>query len=249
MVLEKRYMEYIERNYRNLIAEKDLESFQVILGESDLFIRANKNLKSAALDFLLECRDEIKKYIYQKPLFKESLEPVKQDREAAEFIQSMILAGKLCGVGPMAAVAGAVAENVGKKLLQFSPEVIVENGGDIFVKSNQIRKTIIFAGESPLSQKVILNIDTRKHPLGVCTSSGTVGPSLSFGRADAVTIISKSTPLADAAATAIGNIVRKKEDINYGLSRAKRIKGVVGAVIIKDDKIGFWGDIDFSIKN
>ena len=240
-------MEYKERNYRNLIAGKDLENFQINLNESDLYIRANRELSGIAKDLLLKYRKQIEEYIVKYPFFKASLKPYKQDKEASDIIYSMIQSAKLCGVGPMAAVAGAIAESVGRELLQFSPEVIIENGGDIFIKSNKIRKTSIFAGESPFSQKVILNIDSRKYPLGVCTSSGTVGPSLSFGKADAVTIISKSTPLADAAATAICNIVKNKADINRGLSYAQKIKGIIGIVIIKNDKIGFWGDVDFSM--
>ena len=240
-------MEYKERNYRKLIAGKDLESFQIIINESDLFIRANRELRCLAKDLLLKYRKKIEKYISQYPFFKVSLKPYKQDNEAPEIIRSMIQSTKLCRVGPMAAVAGAIAESVGRELLQFSPEVIIENGGDIFLKSNQIRKISIFAGKSPFSKKIILSIDSREFPMGICTSSGTVGPSLSFGNADAVTIISKSTTLADAAATAIGNLVQKKGDINRGLSHAQKIKGVIGAVIIKDDKIGFWGEVDFSM--
>ena len=88
---------------------------------------------------------------------------------------------------------------------------------------------------------------SRKHSLGICTSSGTVGPSLSFGKADSVTIVSQSTSLADAAATAIGNMIQTKKDINIGLNYAQNIEGILGVVIIKDDQIGFWGNIDFGI--
>ncbi|RLC36168.1 MAG: UPF0280 family protein, partial [Candidatus Nealsonbacteria bacterium] len=151
------------------------------------------------------------------------------------------------GVGPMAAVAGAIAEFVGKELSNYSSEVIVENGGDIFIKSDKIRKVSIFAGESPLSQKIIFEIKAQKNYIGICTSSGTVGPSLSFGKADAVTIISDSVSLADAAATAVGNIIKTKEDIDRGLSYAQKIQRVKGVVIIKDDKMGLWGDINFII--
>ncbi len=246
-ILKNQNIEYKERNYRNLITGKDLYNFKVCLKESDLFIRANRNLHKLARSALFKFRSEIKNYIHKYPLFKNSLKPVKEDETAPEIIRLMIEAGELCHVGPMAAVAGAIAESVGSELLKYSPEIIIENGGDIFMKSNNIRKVSIFAGNSPLSLKVVLNIDSRNHALGICTSSGTVGPSLSFGNADAVTIISQSTVLADAAATAIGNIVRKKEDIDLGLKYVKNINKVLGAVIIKDDKIGLWGDIDFTV--
>jgi len=245
--LKNSHIEYKERNYRNLIAGKDLKNFQINLDESDLFIRASRELRWLAKDLLLKYRKQIEKYINQYPFFKTSLKPCKQDNEVPEIIRSMIQSAKLCKVGPMAAVAGAIAEYIGKALLNHSSEVIIENGGDIFLKSNQLRKISIFAGKSPLSQKVILNVDSREFPMGICTSSGTVGPSLSFGNADAVTITSKSTSLADAAATAIGNLIKTKEDIEKGLNCAKKIEGIAGTVIIKEDKIGFWGDINFSI--
>ena len=246
-ILKNKNIEYKERNYRNLITGGDLCNFKVCLNESDLFIKANRNLHKLARGALFRFRSEIKNYIDKYPFFKNSLKPVKEDETAPEIIRLMIEAGELCHVGPMAAVAGAIAESVGSELLKYSPEIIIENGGDIFMKSNNIRKVSIFAGNSPLSLRVVLTIDSRNHSLGICTSSGTVGPSLSFGNADAVTVISQSTALADAAATAIGNIIKKKEDIDSGLKYAQNISKVLGAVIIKDDKIGLWGDIDFTV--
>lgn len=240
-------IEYKERIYRNLIKDKDLVSFQVKEAESDLYIRVNQDLSFYVQQILLKFRRQIENYINNYPLFKNTLLPYPQDKKAPEIIKSMIHATALCGVGPMAAVAGAIAEFIGKELLNYFSEVIVENGGDIFIKSNKVRKVSIFAGESPLSQKVILKIRAQKNYIGVCTSSGTVGPSLSFGKADAVTVISDSVLLADTAATAVGNIIKTKEDIDKGLSYAQKIKGIKGVVIIKDDKIGLWGDIDFTV--
>ncbi|MGZ3604978.1 MAG: UPF0280 family protein, partial [Thermodesulfobacteriota bacterium] len=76
-----------------------------------------------------------------------------------------------------------------------------------------------------------------------CTSSGTVGPSLSFGKADAVCILSKSAALADAAATAVGNVVKEKKDIELGLEMGKEIAGILGTLIIVEEKMGVWGTI------
>ncbi len=238
-------IEYKERVYRNLIKDKDLIFFQVKEAESDLYIRANQDLSFYARQVLVKFRRQIENYINSYPLFKNTLLPYPQDANAPKIIKSMIGAASRCGVGPMAAVAGAIAEFVGKELLNYSTEVIIENGGDIFIKSKQIRKVNIFAGKSPLSQRIILKIHTQKNYTGVCTSSGTVGPSLSFGKADAVTVISDSVSLSDAAATAIGNIIKTKKDIDKGLIYAQTIKGIKGVLIIKDDKIGIWGDVDF----
>jgi ApbE superfamily uncharacterized protein (UPF0280 family) len=147
------------------------------------------------------------------------------------------------GVGPMASVAGAIAEFVGNELLAFSPEIIIENGGDIFLKSLKKRLIGIYAGKSPLSGKIGLEINEQDTPLGVCSSSGTVGHSLSYGKADAVVVLSKSATLADAAATAIGNLIVEPSDIPRGIEFAKGIESLLGIIIIKDDKMGLWGKV------
>jgi ApbE superfamily uncharacterized protein (UPF0280 family) len=148
-------------------------------------------------------------------------------------------------VGPMAAVAGAFAEFVGLDLLKYSPEVIVENGGDIFLKSTKSRLVGVYAGEdSPLTGRVALKIEPLDTPIGVCTSSGTVGHSLSFGKADAVVVLSRSTALADAAATAIGNIVKEETDVQKALDYARSVKGLVGVAVLVNDKMGVWGKIN-----
>jgi hypothetical protein len=143
----------------------------------------------------------------------------------------------------MAAVAGAVAEAVGRDLLQISDEVIVENGGDIYLSTAKERTVGLYAGRSPLSLKVGVLVGPETSPLGICTSSGTVGPSLSFGKADAVCVLSDSAALADAAATSIGNVVRDENDIERGLRRGREIEGVWGIVIVVGDKMGVWGNV------
>ncbi len=146
----------------------------------------------------------------------------------------------------MASVAGAVAEAVGQELMAQSEEIIVENGGDVFLRRSGDVRVGIFAGRSPLSLRVGLVIAAAAHPWGVCTSSGTVGPSLSFGRADAVCILSPSASLADAAATAVGNLVRSPSDLERGLEKARMIEGVTGAVIILGEKLAAWGEIELT---
>jgi len=240
-------IEYKERKYRNLIEGKDLVSFQIKEEESDLFIRANQELSFYARQMVSNFRKQIENYIYSYPLFKSTFLPYSQDKKAPKIIKSMIHTTALCGVGPMAAVAGAIAEFVGKELLNYSSEVIIENGGDIFIKSNKVRKVSIFAGSSPFNQRIILKIEAKENYIGICTSSGMVGPSLSFGKADAVTVISDSVLLADAAATAVGNRVKTRKDVEQGLVYAQKIPSVKGVVIIKEDKMGLWGDINFTV--
>ena len=144
----------------------------------------------------------------------------------------------------MAAVAGAIAEHVGIDLLKYCNEVIVENGGDIFLKLDDPVTVGIFAGRSPLSLRMGLRMETMGKPMSICTSSGTVGHSLSLGNADAVCVVSDSCSLADAAATAIGNRVKSKTQIQNAVDFGKHIEGVKGIVVIIEDEVGMWGDLD-----
>ena len=144
----------------------------------------------------------------------------------------------------MAAVAGAVSKFVGKKLLEFSDEVIVENGGDIFIKSNSDRTIGIYAGNSPLSGKIALRINKDNTPCGICTSSGTVGHSLSFGKADAAVVIHPDASVADACATALGNMVKIPKDIEGALSYINNIPKIGGALVICGEALGVIGDIE-----
>ena len=234
---------YEPRTYRHWVTDKELISFNVTVKETDLYIRASKNLKNKALKLVLKYRDTLERYIERHPSFLTSLEPLPDDDNAPRIVKTMLESARKAEVGPMASVAGAITEFVGTELLSFSPEIIVENGGDIFLKS-LIKRTIgIYAGSSPLSGKIGLEIEADDTPLGICTSSGTVGHSLSYGKADAAVVISQSPTLADAAATAVGNIVVQPEDIQTAIEFAKSIEGLRGVLILKDDKMGLWGEV------
>lgn len=233
-----------ERTYRNQLYHDRLISFRTLVKETDLFIRASMNLEAKAKESILLHRGYIESFIRQHPVFLVSLVPLQITGPVPGIIADMLNAAAGSGVGPMAAVAGAIAEHVGHDLLRFSQEVIIENGGDVFIQTNQPVTIGIFANRSPLSMRIGLKIECRDGPTAVCTSSGTVGHSLSFGTADAVTVVSQSCSLADAAATAIANRVKQKTDVQKAISFGKDIKGVKGLVVIKNDKAGMWGDIN-----
>lgn len=234
---------YEPRTYRHWVTDKDLISFSVVVKETDLLIRAKSYLQEKAISATKRCRSRLEEYIALNPLFTTSLEPISIEEDAPSIAREMANAAQKTGVGPMAAVAGVIAERVGKELLRFSDEVVVENGGDIFICTLKERLIGIYAGESKLTGKIAFSIQPEETPLGICTSSGSVGHSLSFGKADAVTVISSSTALADAAATAIGNQVISASDISAALEFAQTIKGLQGVAIIKDERIGLWGNI------
>jgi ApbE superfamily uncharacterized protein (UPF0280 family) len=234
---------YKPRLYRHWIEGTDLVAFNVTVKETDLYIRATANLQRKAHRLVLKYRRQLERYIEQNPVFLTSLEPLPTPGEAPQIVERMIEAAQQAGVGPMAAVAGAVAEFVGEELLAFSPEIIIENGGDIYLKLLKKRVVGIFAGGSSLTGKIGLEIEARDTPLGVCTSSGTVGHSLSFGKADAAVAIAPSATLADAAATAIGNRVSQAGDIAGAIEFCQSLKGLKGAVIIIGDILGVWGEV------
>jgi ApbE superfamily uncharacterized protein (UPF0280 family) len=234
---------YQPRIYRHWIKVSDLVSFSVVDRETDLHISAQQNLENEALRAIRTIRAPLEDYITSHPLFLSSLIPCSVETHAPPVVKEMAEAARLAGVGPMAAVAGAIAHAVGNDLLAYTPEIIVENGGDIFMKVLTRRLIGVYAGDSPLSGKIALEIDPDETPLGICTSSGTVGHSLSFGNADAVVVLSPRATLADAVATAIGNKVKKAEDITSAIEIARIIKGITGVLLIKDDKMGVWGRI------
>jgi ApbE superfamily uncharacterized protein (UPF0280 family) len=234
---------YEQRFYRHWSADKDLVSFNVTVKETDLYIRAKRDLQPEARQLVIKERTAIEDYIHHHPGFAVAMEPYPIEDKAPGIVREMAEAAGKVGVGPMAAVAGAIAERVGKELLKLSPEVIVENGGDIFLKSRKKRLVGIYAGRSAFADQLALEVRASETPLGICTSSGTVGHSLSFGKADAVIVLSSCTALADAAATAIGNIIKEANDIPQGLEFAQKIDGLKGVAIIKDDKMVLWGKI------
>jgi len=234
---------YQPRTYRHWIEGKDLVSFTVTVKETDLFIRAATSLQRKALKLVEKYRHQLERYIEKNPEFQTSLKPLAVPPRAPGIVLTMIEAGQKAGVGPMAAVAGAIAEYVGRELLEFTREIIVENGGDIFLKINRKRVIGIYAGDSPLTGKIGLEIEPGDTPLGVCTSSGTVGHSLSFGKADAVVILAETAALADAAATAVGNRVTHPGDIQAAIDFGLSIGGVKGVVIIVGKSTGVRGDV------
>lgn len=235
---------HIDRAYRIFTSHRNYSRFTVKISETDLYILADSDLSDLAFQSALRCRVQIEEYILLHPEFRTSLVPVSGDKLAPDIIRDMLEASSRAVVGPMASVAGAIAEHVGKDLLKECTNVMVENGGDIYLNVKDDASVGIFAGDSPLTGRIALSIDANETPMGICTSSGTVGHSLSFGIADAVCIKSKSTALADAAATSVGNLIKKKSDVKKGLVRAMSIPGVLGVLIITGDTLAVQGNME-----
>ncbi len=249
---------FVKRAYRELMAAEDLTFFQVKVEQTDLFIGIGgfsqnesetrlcklEKLKKCVTDKIVECRHEIERYIKKRPEFLTSLEPIQEKMPCTIIIQQMLQATQIAEVGPMASVAGTIAQEVGLLLSVYCQEVIVENGGDIWLFGSKKRVVDVFAGDSLLNGKIKLCIYPNNESIGLCTSSGTIGHSLSFGKTDAVTVKAKSAILADAVATSLGNKISKKEDMDKALNWACSLPGVKGVLVIIENCIGLQGDME-----
>lgn len=232
---------YEERAYRTYCSTS-LKEFQIVDQESDLSIFYSDKIEN--VDLVLEgARKIIKDQIETEKEFQSSLLPLLPLENDADLIKHMKKCSMTCGVGPMASVAGAVAQYLADQLGPSNSDLIIENGGDVFIKTTVVRNILIHAGDSKLSDLLSIEIEPDQSPIGICTSSGKMGHSLSFGQADAVVVVSHDILLADSLATAIGNIMQSASDINKGLSIARKIKNIIGIVIIIDNTVGVWGDI------
>ncbi len=236
-------MNHSRRFYRDYGKTRGV-SFNVKLDTTDLFITADRNLSAEAYEILETGRRELEGHIKLHRDFLYSLNPVPQPGDCSQLAGEMYSASKAACVGPMAAVAGAIAEYVGRGLLDMSEEVIVENGGDLWMKLSSPAVIGVYVNNIYFSDRIWLRINPGDTPCSVCTSSASLGHSLSFGKADAATIIAKSGALADAVATGACNIVKSEDDIARAIKYAMSIEGVSGCMIIYRDKLGVQGTVE-----
>ena len=219
----------------------------VVFRETDLQILCDKPIDSGyVLARVKKYRRQIELYICKDEEFLSSLKPLAVELTAPTIVREMAASSRKANVGPMATVAGAIAQYLGADLLRKGARtVVVENGGDIFLKSVRPISVGLFAGKTKLLSRLKLKIKPQETPLGICASSGTIGHSLSFGNADCVVIIAKNALLADAAATATANRVQDKGDLESAIKFARSIKGVRAAVVIFKNNLASWGEIEF----
>lgn len=235
------------RTYRYRHQSKGWHIFQVRYRQTDLWIRAAGPFQAEARTAVLSCRHQLENYLRNHPRFLHSRVPLEDDPLAPAIARKMLQASRLAGVGPMAAVAGAIAQDVVERLRAVSPATIVENGGDCFLDVQEDITMGIHCGPtSPFQDRLALRFTADRFPLAICTSSGTIGHSLSLGRADAVTVIAKNAALADAVATALGNLVVTPADTGQALEAGQRIAGVEGILILIEDQLAAWGQVELA---
>ncbi len=238
---------YSIRSYRAQTGNADEKAFQAQLEESDLWIVCLKNtpadLPEQVLRYLGDLRASLKGWMNIDPQFGPSLTPLPQRPEAPEIAQRMLRAGAAMRVGPMAAVAGAVAQAVCERFAQYSSEFVVENGGDIFMRSTRERRVALLPDPSSGSA-IGLKFRADMFPLAVCSSSSTIGHSLSFGKGELVTVVGKDAALADAAATRYCNLLQGPKDIEKILEMARKNPMVTGVFAQCGEQMGLWGDME-----
>ncbi|NYT01132.1 MAG: UPF0280 family protein [Methanocellales archaeon] len=215
------------------------------LKETNVTIIAEEKYVEVAKQVIREERGYLDRYILSDPFFQITLEPYYPKKNAPKVVKRMCEAGNAVGVGPMAAVAGTIAEMTVEAMMQKGAKhAIVDNGGDIALVNEIPVNVGIYTGESSVKD-LALQIEPRESIIGICTSSGKVGHSISFGNSDAATVISSSAALADAAATALGNKIVYKKDIGREFDV---IKNVEGALMIYGDSIVKLGKLPKIVK-
>jgi ApbE superfamily uncharacterized protein (UPF0280 family) len=205
-----------------------LVRFEVREGETDLAVFAARDLSAETRGVVRGLRADLEGYAREHGGFLEALKPLEPAEGAPEIVRRMC----------RAAVEWGVAAD--------SDEVIVENGGDVYLSTAKPRKVAIFAGDdSPFGGDLAVLVKPETGIHGVCASSATVGHSLSFGRADAVVAFAPSAAFADAAATAICNRVGSKGEVEKIIEDERRRARLTALVVIMDDVMGAFGDVEF----
>lgn len=181
-------------------------------------------------------------YIAGHPAFLRAMRPVALRAGAPEVAVRMAAAAEAVGVGPMAAVAGAMAQIVVETVLAAgADEAIVDNGGDIFMKAVAPVRVALDAGAGPIGDKLAFLVAPGDTPLSICSSSGKMGHSYSRGKCDLAAVVAGDGALADAAATLAANLVRRHADLESALEKIMLINGVLGVLLVLGDRVGTAG--------
>lgn len=242
---------YVNRTYRASHAlTEGRTSFCVSHRKSDLWVAVDSasfvpEMPEVCHQILVAMWAEMEAYLAADPDYARALVPYAPKSDAPDIFRRMSAASSLAGIGPMGGVAAACSELLAMRLATQIPyrEIIIENGGDIFARCSGSLDVAVWAGESPLSGKVGFRVPSGGTDVGICTSSGTVGPSLSFGVADAVMVVCRDAVLADCLATAYANRVKSIDDVESVAEALGNETEVIAAAVVKDDRIGIAGQL------
>lgn len=247
------------KSYKNSSININIEETNIKL-VSDIISDAgiiNKYELKEIEKYILNIRKELKKYIIKNPSFLSSIEPIikinakygHSNDKIPQIIKLMCKSSQIAKVGPMASVAGSISELILDHLIKKETKYsIISNGGDIsLINKNKAAICGIYSGNTENIGNIGLKIKKRKSPLGIASSSGKIGYSISFGESDSVTVISKKASISDGLATSIANDVKginSEKAIQNGLESAEKFKeDFIGALMIINGHIGTIGKL------
>ena len=237
--------EYLNREtYRNRVRSKEDFSFRVVYKNTELIISSSRDIRSSIAKPLKDIYRDLESVVSKDPSFLKSLSPVSIKDFYPPSIQKMCELSSEFDVGPMAAVAGTVNDYIASQVPESVENLFIENGGDLYIRSCRDIRTGIYIRNQFFKDNLVIKLRASITPCGLCSSSGTFGHSLSMGRCDLAAVLSGSSISADAAATAIANSVKNIEDVEKTLDRYRCFDSILGILIVKDDRIGIWGEIE-----
>ena len=231
--------------YRCSVKNKEKYAWLVSYYYTDILISSNKNLKSRIEKPLKKIYEIFNVCIKNEPSFLKSLSPIRIKPSFPGIIKEMCTKSAEFNVGPMAAVAGTVKVYLASYLQKYCDILIIENGGDIYIKADRDLNVGIYIKNPNFKDRVALRINAKNMPCGLCSSSGTFGHSFSMGKCDLAVVLAKSAITADAAATAFANSISCEDDIPDSITYFKGFEDIKGLLAIKNKRIGAWGTIEF----
>lgn len=234
--------------YRNKVKSRNRYNWRILYKYSDILVSSDKDVEDRLKKLVKEVYSVLESHIKEDPSFQKSLSPVRSKPQYHPLIKKMCDKSAVFNVGPMATVAGAVCDFMAYGLDGLCRCLIIENGGDVFLKSDRDINMGVYLKNKHFADKLYLRVKRDDMPCGLCSSSGSFGHSLSMGKSDLVTVLAESTISADGAATSAANSINSSEDISKAINIYKNIKDIRGILIVKDDKLGIWGNIEL-IKN
>ncbi len=239
----------IDKNiYRSRISCKYKYNWRILYKYSDILVSSDKDISFKLKRLIKEIYIILESHIRENPSFQKSLSPLESKPRYHPVIKKMCEESAIFNVGPMATVAGAVCDYLASDLDNSCRCLIIENGGDVFIKSDKDIDVGVYLKNKHFADKIYLKVKADDMPCGLCSSSGSFGHSLSMGKSDLVTVLAESTIRADGAATSVANNINSAKDISKTINSYKIKKEIKGILIVKDDTLGVWGKIEL-IKN
>ena len=221
---------------------------EVSYKETDMYLHCDTPLdRNEVRAIIKEYYDQIDGYIRRNRRFLSSLTALPDDNDAPPIIQDMLSASQMSGIGPFSSVAGAMSWYVGGALAKSCGELMIENGGDLYLNIHGDKKIGVYLGEQSNPRFLSLLITARDEPFGICSSSATISHSLNFGRADLVTVVAATSVIADTFATALSNKVKSAYDIKEVLKEAQMSPSIEGILIACEQKIALWGKLALDV--